>query len=90
MTLTRNSPKTGFLVTIKSCIQHIDADRIVDGLTLDPDKTAHSGENEQFNLGLQSLYVCPDLSIQKFGLGGWAGRWCWVAYSVGVSCYFCI
>ena len=23
-------------------------------------------------------------------LGGWAGRWCWVASSAGVSCYFCI
>ena len=23
-------------------------------------------------------------------LGGWAGRWCWVASRAGASCYFCI
>ena len=23
-------------------------------------------------------------------LGGWAGRWCWVASSAGAPCYFCI
>ena len=26
----------------------------------------------------------------NFRLGGWAGRWCWVASSAGASCYFCI
>ena len=23
-------------------------------------------------------------------LGGWAGRWCWVASSAGACCYFCL
>ena len=31
-------------------------------------------------------YIVP---IHK-NLGGWAGRWCWVASSTGASCYFCI
>ena len=29
-------------------------------------------------------------SAIDFKLGGWAGRWCWVASSAGASCYFCI
>ena len=32
----------------------------------------------------------PFSSSTSNSLGGWDGRWCWVASSAGASCYFCI